>query len=177
MNSLIFAAEAAESTPFGPLNFEAAVAGSLLFWGLVCFLIYYFFLAPRLMNRSEEIIEDREGAIKGDLAAAEAANSKAADLLAQYEQKLENARAEASSTVRDQLAEAEKKAIAAENRVAKKIIKQAAEADDRIREALSSAEAELSDSAAVTAQAAVARLAGLKVTKTVAKSAVKASAS
>lgn len=169
--TLLFAAD--EAATFGPLDF--AIAGSLLFWGLVCFLIYYFVLAPRLMNRSEEIIQDREGTIKSDLAAAEEANAKAADLLAQYESKLEEARAEASSTVRDELADAEKKAIAAENRVAKKIIKQAADADDKIREALSASEADLSDSAAVTAQAAVARLAGLKVTKAVAKSAVKAS--
>lgn len=172
--SFLFAAEASESG-FGPLEF--AFAGSLLFWAFVCFLIYYFLLAPRLISRSEEIINDRKGAISEDLKAAEKANSKAAELLAQYEDKLDKARAEASSTVRDQIADAESKAIAAENRVAKKIIKQAAEADDRIREALSSAEAELRDSAAVTAQAAVERLAGLKVTKTTAKSAVKASAS
>ena len=176
MSALVFAAQTAESAPFGPLNFEMAVAGSLLFWGLVCFLIYYFFLAPRLMNRSEEIMEDRRSAIQGDLAAAEAANAQAAELLAQYEAKLDEARTEASSAVREQLAEAEQKAITAENRVAKTIIKQAAEADSRIREALSDAEAELSDSAAGIARAAVARLAGLHVAKTVATSAVKASA-
>jgi len=170
---LIFAAGEAGST-FGPLDF--AIAGSLIFWALVCFLIYYFVLAPMMMRRSEALIEDRATAIKDDLGKAEAANAAAADLLAQYESKLEAARAEASSLVRGELAEAEKKALAAENRVAKKIIKQAAEADDRIRAALAESAADLAESAAVSAQAAVERLAGLKVTKTVAKSAVKASA-
>lgn len=162
------------SGAFGPLNPENIP--SLLFWGVLTFLISYFFLAPRLMKRSEEIIDDREGAIKSDLAEAEAANAKAADLLAQYEAKLEAARSDASASVRETLAEADSKAIAAENRVSKKIAKQAAEADDRIRAAMDEAAADLADSAAETAQAAVARLAGLKVTKTVAKSAVKASA-
>ena len=171
-STLIFAAGGDASASFGPLDF--AVAGSLLFWGLVCFLIYYFFLAPRLMNRSEELIEDRDQTVKGDLAAAEEANAKAADLLAQYEAKLDAARADASGAVRAVLADAEKKALAAENRVSKKIAKQAAEADDKITEALKNAAADLSDSAATTAQTAVERLAGLKVTKTVAKSAVKA---
>ena len=115
---LIFAAGEA-STTFGPLDF--AIAGSLLFWGLICFLIYYFFLAPRLMTRSEAIMEDRDQTVKGDLAAAEDANAKAADLLAQYEAKLDEARSNASEAVRTVLAEADKKAIAAENRVSKKI--------------------------------------------------------
>lgn len=172
-STLIFAASESSGT-FGPLDF--AIAGSLIFWGLVCFLIYYFILAPMLMRRSEAVIQDRDQTIKGDLATAEAANATAADLLAQYEAKLDEARAEASSAVRAELADAEKKALAAENRVSKKIVKQAAEADDRIRAALNEASADLADSAAVTAQAAVARLAGLKVTKTVAKDAVKASA-
>ena len=125
-----------------------------------------------MVNRSEEIIGDREKTISDDLASAEQANAKAAELLAQYEEKLGQARADASSAVRTVMEEADKKAIAAENRVAKKIIKQTAEADDRIRAALSDAQADLADSAAVTAQSAVARLAGLKVTKTVAKNAV-----
>ena len=170
---LIFAAGEA-STTFGPLDF--AIAGSLLFWGLICFLIYYFFLAPRLMTRSEAIMEDRDQTVKGDLAAAEDANAKAADLLAQYEAKLDEARSNASEAVRTVLAEADKKAIAAENRVSKKIAEQAADADDAIRAAFAEAAADLSDSAATTAQAAVERLAGLKVTNTVAKDAVKATA-
>ena len=56
-----------------------------------------------------------------------------------------------------------------------KIVQQAAQAEDRIRASLAEAATDLTDSAAVAAQAAVKRLAGLKVTKTVAKNAVKAS--
>ena len=174
MSSTLILAAGESSGTFGPLDF--AIAGSLIFWGLVCFLIYYFVLAPMLMRHSEAIIEDRNKTIKGDLATAEDANAKAADLLAQYEATLEEARAEASSAVRAELADAEKKALAAENRVSKKIVTQAAEADDRIRAALNEAATDLTDTAATTAQAAVARLAGLKVTKTVAENAVKASA-
>ena len=173
--AFLFAAESGDlETVFGPLNF--AIAGSLLFWGLVCFLIYYFVLAPRMMSRAEEIIEDRNSTIKEDLAAAEAANAEAANVLAQYEADLDTARSTASAEVREVLADAEKKAIAAENRISKKIAKQAADADEAMRTALSQAQDDLADSAATTAQSVVARLAGLKVTKAVAKSAVKASA-
>ena len=169
----LFAAGEAASSVFGPLDF--ALAGSLLFWALVCFLIYYFALAPMLMRRSEALIEDRDKTVKDDLAAAEQANAAATDLLAQYESKLENARTEASAAVREVLATAEQKAVAAENRVSKKIAKNAHEAEQRISATLQAAAKDLADSAAETAQTAVARLAGLKVTKTVAKNAVKAS--
>lgn len=173
LDAVLFAAEADASEIF-PL-FSPKNAPTLLFWGLLTFLVSYFFLAPRLISRSEELITDREDTIKGDLSEAEAANEQAATLLAQYEEKLATARADASTAVRSVLDEADKKAIAAENRVAKKIIKQTADADDRIRAAMADADADLKDSAAETALAAVAHLAGLKVTKTVAKSAVKAS--
>lgn len=169
----IFAASEEASAAFGPLDF--AIAGSLLFWALVCFLIYYFVLAPMMMKRSEALIQDRDNTVKGDLASAEKANADATKLLEQYESKLETARAEASNAVRAVLAEAEKNAVSAENRVSKKIAKNAAESDDRINDALAAASSELTESAADIAQAAVARLAGLKVTKSVAKTAVKAS--
>ena len=175
MNALIFAAGAAEEAQFWPL--DMGLAPSLLFWGFLACLAYFFWLAPKMANRSEDLISDREGAVKGDLSDAETANAKAADLLAQYEAKLEEARSEASAAIRGELAEAEKKAIAAETRLSKKIIQQTADSDARIRTALSSVADDLTDSAATTAQAAVARLANLKVTKTVAKSAVKANAS
>ena len=174
LDAVIFAAETGTSE-FFPL-FSPANAPTLLFWGLVTFLVSYFFLAPRLISRSEELIGEREGTIKSDLSDAETANAQAATLLAQYEEKLATARVDASTAVRSVLDEADKKSIAAENRVAKKIVKQAADADDRIRAAMDAAADDLADSAAETAQATVARLAGLKVTKTVAKSAVKASA-
>ncbi len=169
----LFAASEAASTAFGPLDF--AIAGSLLFWALVCFLIYYFVLAPMLMQRSETVIEDRDRTVKNDLAAAEQANADAAALLAQYESKLEDARAEASAAVREVLATAKLKAVAEENRVSKKIAQGAQEAEQRISAALQEAAKDLAESAAETAQAAVACLAGLKVTKTMAKNALKAS--
>ena len=166
---LIAAGEAA-SAAFGPLDF--ALAGSLLFWGLACFLIYYFGLAPIMMRRSEALIDDRDQTIKGDLAAAEAANSKAADVLAQYENKLEEARAEASATVRSVILESEKKSLAAENQIAKKISEDANESDIQIAKTLQEAAQDLADCAAETAQMAVNHVAGIKVTKAVARKAV-----
>ena len=176
LKATVFAADAGEkASEIFPL-FDPANAPTLLIWGVLVFLVSYLFLAPRLMSRSEEFIQDRENTVKNDLAQAEEANAKAAELLSQYEEKLSTARADASSAVRTVLDDADKKAIAAENRVSKKIVKQAADADDRIREATAAAAADLADTAAETAQATVARLAGLKVTKTIAKNAVKASA-
>ena len=172
--SVIFAAAGAEAgSTFAPLDF--AIAGSLVFWALVCFLIYYFVLAPMMIRRSEALIEDREETIRGDLEEAEAANAKAADLLSQYEAELEKARGEASHHVSAVITEAKKTALAEEAKISQKIAQQAAQAEDRIRASLAEAATDLTDSAAVAAQAAVKRLAGLKVTKTVAKNAVKAS--
>ncbi|OZA93788.1 MAG: ATPase [Erythrobacter sp. 34-65-8] len=146
---------------------------SQIFWLLVFFGIVYFVIGRGMVPKVMATVADRDSQIAADLAAAEAARAQA-DAEEEAWRQRENAnRAAAQATVGKAKAEAavanEKKLAAAQARIDARV----AEAEAAIAAARTSGLAEIEDVAVEAAQDIVHRLAGVKVTKPAAKSAVK----
>ncbi len=146
---------------------------SQIFWLLVFFGITFFVVGRGMVPRIVETVSQRDSAIASDLAAAEAARAKADEEEEEWRQRENENRAKAQAIVADAKAEAaaksEKKLAAAQKRLDTKLTKAEAEIDQAREAALGEVEGVAVDAA----QDIVSRLAGAKVSKTVAKSAVK----
>lgn len=146
---------------------------SQIFWLLVFFGITFFLIGRGMVPKVMDTVSLRDEQIASDLAAAQGAR-EAADAQEEAWRERENAnRASAQTLIADAKAKAatasEKKLAAAQKRLDTKIAK--AEAD--IADARDSAMAEVEDVATEAAQDIVGRLAGTKVDKRTARSAVK----
>ncbi len=146
---------------------------SQLFWLLVIFGLVYFVIGRGMVPKVMDTVGLRDKQIADDLAAAQAARD-AADEAEEAWRKRENANREAAQAL---VAEAKNKAQAAtESKLAQvqaAIDTRLEEAEARIDASRAEAAAEIETVAAEAAQDIAARLAGIKVTKTDARSAVK----
>lgn len=68
---------------------------------IINLLVLYFILRKLLFGRVNAVLEQRAALVKSEIASAEANNRQAQDLKAQYEDKLTDARHEASKIVAD----------------------------------------------------------------------------
>ena len=147
-----------------------------IFWLVVSFALAYVLMWRVVTPRIASVLEERHGRLDDDMQRAKQAADEAEAMRISFEKTLADARAEAQEKTRSTLAaavaEAEKKDAAVAKRLATKIGK----AEAKIVEARDAALAELDDVAATSAADAVSTLAGIKVTKTDAKKAVKAAA-
>lgn len=151
----------------------AETYSSQIFWLLVFFGIVFLVVGRGMVPKVMATVAERDGQIAADLAAATAARAQA-DAEEEAWRQRENAnRAAAQELVAKAKGEAaaasEKKLAAAQKRLDTKL----AEAEAEISAARTSALAEIEDVAVEAAQDIVQRLAGVKVTKPAAKSAVK----
>ena len=156
------------------LNQLMLVYQSQWFWLLLVLAVIYFAIGKGMVPKIERVVDDRNGKIAGDLAAAERARA-AAD---EAEERARKADLEARAAAQGVTAEAKAKgAKDAEARLAK--------ADAAIAEKLAAAEAELAKArkgalagiekvAVEAAQDIVAKVSGATVTEAEAGSAVKA---
>lgn len=147
-----------------------------IFWLVVSFAFAYLLMWRVVTPRIASVLEERHARLEDDMQRARQSAEEAEKMRIAFEKTLADARAEASDKTRETtaaaVAEAEKKNDAAAKRLATKIGK----AEAKIMEARSDALKELDDVAVTSAIDAVSSLAGLKITKTDAKSAVKAAA-
>lgn len=147
-----------------------------IFWLVVSFALAYVLMWRVVTPRIASVLEDRHARLDDDMQRARQAADEAEDMRVAFEKTLADARAEATEKTREStaaaVAEADKKNDAAAKRLATKIGK----AEAKIMEARDNALAELDDVAVTGAIDATAALAGVKVTKTDAKKAVKAAA-
>ena len=146
---------------------------SQIFWLLVFFGLTFFVIGRGMVPKVMQTVELRDKQISDDLAAAQAARD-AADSQEEAWRERQNAnRAEAQGLIADAKATAAKasetKLAAAQEKLDAKL--EAAEAE--IEAARTSAMAEIEDVATEAVQDIVARLAGAKVDKRSARSAVK----
>lgn len=151
----------------------ADIWSSQVFWTLVFFGITFFVIGRGMVPKVMETVGMRDKQIADDLAAAQAARD-AADTQEEAWRERENVnRAKAQGVIAEAKASAaaasEKKLAAAQKRLDTKLAK--AEAD--IDAARTSAMAEIEDVALEATQDIVSRLAGTKVDKRSARSAVK----
>ncbi len=151
----------------------AETYASQIFWLLLIFGLVFFVIGRGMVPKVMETVGFRDKQIADDLAAAQAARD-AADEQEEAWRKREN---DNRAAAQDVISKAKAKAAAStEKKLAKaqeKIDDQAAEAEARIAAASSEAAAEIESVAAAAAQDIVVRLAGIKVDKATASSAVK----
>jgi F-type H+-transporting ATPase subunit b len=148
---------------FPPLDVSTFVPQ--LVWLALTFALLYVVLKRAVLPRVGEVIEERSDRIKRDLAQAETLKAETAKALANYEQSLADARAQAGGivkTMRDKLAnEAGKERAKLEAQIAERL----AEAETRIAETKSRALASVGDIASEVAGTIVTRLIGAEPTK------------
>lgn len=151
----------------------AETYSSQIFWLLIIFGLVFFVVGRGMVPKVMDTVAKRDEQIASDLAAAQAARDAADEQEAAWRQRENQTRAEAQALINkakaDAAAQSEKKLAAAQ----KKIDARLTEAEQRIAAARSEAAAEIEIVATDAAQDIVARLAGVKVTKTTASAAVK----
>lgn len=151
----------------------ATTYSSQIFWLLVFFGLVFFLVGRGMVPKIMDTIGERDTRISDDLAAAKSARDVADEREEAWRVRENENRAAAKAIIAQAKADAatknEKKLTAAKLRLDKKLD----EADERIGHARDSALTEVEAVAADAAQDIVLRLAGITVTATDAKTAVK----
>lgn len=151
----------------------AETYSSQIFWLLVFFGITFFLIGRGMVPKVMGTVELRDKQIADDLAAAQAAR-EAADSEEEEWRERENAnRAKAQGLIADAKAKAAASSEAKLAKAQERLDEKLASAEAEIDAARTSAMAEVEDVAAEATQDIVARLAGAKVDKRTARSAVK----
>ncbi|MDF3605676.1 F0F1 ATP synthase subunit B' [Paracoccus sp. DMF-8] len=132
------AAEAATASAGLP-QLDITTFGNLIFWLLVSLAVIYWALSKIALPRIGGVLSDRQGAITGDLMAAEEFKQKAKDAEAAYDKALADARAEAQKIVAANRAEIQKELDQAIAHADAEIAARAAESEKRIGEIRASA--------------------------------------
>jgi F-type H+-transporting ATPase subunit b len=157
------APEGAHAKVFPPLNPDTFAPQ--LIWLALTFGLLYVLLKRFVLPRIGEVIEERRERIERDLAQAERLKVETAQALEAYEQALGEARGKANGiakSMRDKLtAEVDKERAKVDAEIARKV----AEAEARIVQAKAKAMANVSDIAADSAGAIVAKLLGKEVSR------------
>ena len=131
-------APAAASAPGMP-QLDITTFGNQIFWLLVVLAVIYWVLSRIALPRIGGVITDRQGAITGDLMAAEDFKHKAREAEAAYDKALADARGEAQKIVAANKAEIQKELNAAIAHADAEIAARAAESEKRIGEIRASA--------------------------------------
>lgn len=146
------AGHAAESAGMPQLDFSTF--GNQIFWLVVALGILYWVLSRIALPRIASVLSDRQGAITGDLMAAEEFKQKAKEAEAAYDKALAEARTEAQKIVAANRAEIQKDLDAAIKHADAEIGARTAESEKRIGEIRASAQTD----AATVAQDVTAEL-------------------
>ncbi|MBK4215498.1 F0F1 ATP synthase subunit B' [Paracoccus caeni] len=133
-------AEAASSGGLPQLNIDAFP--NQIFWLVITLVVLYWVLSKIALPRIASVISDRQGAITGDLMAAEEFKQKSKEAEAAYDKALADARSEAQKIVAANRAEIQKELDAAIAHADAEIAARTAESEKRIREIRDSATAD-----------------------------------
>lgn len=139
-----------------------------IFWLLVALVVLYVLLSKVALPRIAGILDDRQGRILGDIAAAERLKAEAQGAEAAYNQALADARAEAGKIVAATRAEIQADLDKATAHADAEIAARTAESTKRIDEIRAGAVASVTEVAKDTAEAIVAALGGKADAKSVA---------
>lgn len=115
-----------------------------IFWLVVTILVLYWVLSKIALPRIAAVISDRQGAITGDLMAAEEFKQKAKEAEAAYEKALADARSEAQKIVAANRADIQKELDQAIAKADAEIAARTAESEKRLAEIRNSAAADAS---------------------------------
>ncbi len=152
---------------------DVATFASQIFWLTVAFVTLYCLLSRRALPRLAEVLEARQDRIAADLDEAERLRREAEAALASYEAAIAKAQDEAHALLAETQARLQAEAAGRQAELEAQLAEQLSAAEARIAEARESALKELEEAAVTVAQAAVERLAGVKVAKKTAQSALR----
>ncbi|MBU3029428.1 F0F1 ATP synthase subunit B' [Paracoccus marinaquae] len=134
-------AEAAESASGMP-QLDFSTFPNQIFWLVITLGVLYWVLSRIALPRIAAVISDRQGAITGDLMAAEEFKQKAKEAEAAYDKALADARVEAGKIVAANRAEIQKELDAAIARADAEIAARTAESEKRLAEIRTSSAAD-----------------------------------
>lgn len=150
-----------------------AFTTSQIFWALIFFGLVFFIIGRGMVPKVMSTVDLRDKQISDDLAAAQAARDAADDQEEAWRERENENRAEAQKVIAEAKAKAAKSTEKKLATAQKKLDAQLETAEAEIDAARSSAMAEIEGVAAEATQDIVSRLAGAKVDKRTARSAVK----
>lgn len=156
------AGHAAEGGRFPPFDQIATTGVSQVFWLIVTFAVLYIAVAYVFLPKIRKAIEDRDVAIKDDVAKAAALSAKADESVKQFEAQIAAARANARDTASKAKAEADAKSAAETAKVEAALNARLASAEASISETRAKAMANVAAVAEDTASAIAERLTGVK---------------
>ena len=165
-------AEHASGSGFPPFDQIATTGVSQIFWLILTFAVLYFTVANVFLPKIRKAVEDRDGAIKRDVAEAAALSAKADESVKQFEAQIAAARANARDTASKAKAEADAKNAAATAAKEAELNSRLAAAEARISETRTKAMANVSAVAEDAAAAIAERLTGAKPSADTVKKAV-----
>jgi len=139
---------------------DVTTYASQLFWLVVTFGLLFIVMARVIIPRIGGVLEDRESLINGDLAKAEELKANTEKAIAEYEQKLAEARASAQASIAAEKAKLTAEIDARKAEVEADLAKQSQAAEAKIAEQREQAMSALADVASDTAGALVAKLTG-----------------
>ena len=148
------------------------IYASQLFWLAIFFGLSIIVIGYGMLPKIMKTVEDRDAKIAADLAEAKSAQENADGLEEGYREKLDESRAHAHKLTSDAKATAAKKTEASLKRAETSIDKKLGEAAEELAAARTEALKELEAVATEATQDMVAKVSGLKVTKTDAKKVV-----
>ncbi|GHG28689.1 F0F1 ATP synthase subunit B' [Paracoccus aerius] len=128
-------------TATGLPQLDVTTFANQIFWLIITLLVLYWVVAKIALPRIGSVLSDRQGAMTGDLMAAEEFKLKAKEAEAAYDKALADARSEASKIVAANRAEIQKELDAAIAHADAEIAARTAESEKRIREIRDSADA------------------------------------
>jgi F-type H+-transporting ATPase subunit b len=152
---------------------EVATFASQIFWLIVAFVTLYYLLSRRALPRLAEVLEARQDRIAADLDEAERLRREAEAALASYEAVIAKAQDQAHALLAETQTRLQTDAAKRQAELDARLGEQLGEAEARITEARQSALKELEEAAVTVAQTAIEHLAGVKVTKKAAQSALR----
>lgn len=127
-------------TATGLPQLDLTTFANQIFWLIITMLVLYWVVARIALPRIGAVLSDRQGAMTGDLMAAEEFKLKAKEAEAAYDKALADARAEAGKIVAANRAEIQKELDAAIAHADAEISARGAESERRIREIRDSAD-------------------------------------
>lgn len=165
-------AEHASGSGFPPFDQIMDTGVSQVFWLIVTFAVLYFAVANVFLPKIRKAVEDRDGAIKRDVAEAAVLSGKADESVKQFEAQISAARANARDTASKAKAEADAKTAAATAAKEAELNARLAAAEARISDTRAKAMANVSAVAEDAAAAIAEKLTGAKPSPAAVKAAV-----
>jgi len=164
--------EAAEHAKGGLPQLNPETYPTQIFWLVVSFAFLLWIMSKMALPRVAEVLEARQEKITNDLEKASALKAETDSVILALERALEDARLGAQKVIAEATAANDKAAADRQAALNATLVERTREAESRIQAAKQAALANIRDVAAETAQAAVAKLAGLQLDSSQAAGAV-----